>query len=31
MTQPRWTALFSGPLLVRQYLAEGREGLDEGR
>ncbi|MFA9462513.1 transposase [Thiohalorhabdus methylotrophus] len=26
----RWTALYSGPLLVRRYLAEGRQGLDEG-
>ncbi len=26
----RWTALFSGPLLVQRYLAEGRSGLAAG-
>jgi REP element-mobilizing transposase RayT len=26
----RWTALFSGPLLVQRYMAEGRAGLAAG-
>jgi REP element-mobilizing transposase RayT len=26
----RWTALYSGPLLVQRYLEEGRSGLAEG-
>ena len=26
----RWTALFSGPLLVQRYLEEGRSGLSAG-